>query len=130
MVYLKAYFGFLFAFLALDVVWIKLVASKIYAADVAHLLADSPNLAAAVVFYLLYFSGVVYFAIRPALDRSTGFAVVQGGLLGAYAYGTYTFTNYALMDGWTATIAVTDVAWGAVITGVSAGVAHLAATRL
>lgn len=127
--YFKALIAFLIVFLSVDAIWISQVAIKIYANDVPHLMADAANVPAAVIFYALYAAGVVYFSISPNFDKSTLKVACQGALLGAFAYATYTFTNYALLDGWTATIAITDTAWGAVITGLGAAAGHYAATR-
>jgi len=47
--------------------------------------------------------------------------------LGALAYGTYAFTNYALLERWTFTFAAADLGWGIVLTGVTAACGLLAA---
>ncbi len=123
----KAYIGFLITFLVIDAVWINAVVKPLYQRQVGHLLSDSPNMVAAVVFYLAYAAGVVILAIKPAQNKLHALAL--GGVLGLFAYGTFTVTNYALLDGWTITILLSDLAWGAFITGVSACVGYIAATR-
>ena len=39
-------------------------------------------------------------------------ALVNGAALGGLAYGTYAFTNYALLGRWTLTLAAADLGWG------------------
>src|SRR6185312_14389384 len=62
-----AYFACLGVLLALDAIWLTTMNAVLYQPVIGTLLADQPNIAAIVVFYLLYVIGIVYFAINPAL---------------------------------------------------------------
>ena len=64
--YLAAYGATALAFLALDVVWLGFIAKSFYRDGIGHLMADTPNLVAGGVFYLLYPAGVLLFALAPA----------------------------------------------------------------
>ena len=64
--YLAAYGAAALAFLALDVVWLGFIAKSFYRDGIGHLMADTPNLVAGGVFYLLYPAGVLLFALAPA----------------------------------------------------------------
>ena len=108
-------------FLGLDALMLKNVLQPLFARHVGDLLAPSINLPAAVLFYLFYIGGVIWFASLPALrDGAPVAALVSGALLGAMAYGTYEFTNLATLKGWHWQMVAVDVSWGAVLTGVSA----------
>ena len=108
-------------FLAIDMVWLRLIAKNIYASEMGALIRADVNLHAAIAFYLLYAAGLTYFAVMPALE---GRAILQGLALGAglglVAYGTYDLTNLAVVNGFGTKIALIDLAWGAVLSGVSA----------
>jgi len=99
-----------------------------YEEHVGGLLRSSPELGAAAVFYLTYAGGIVYLAVLPAL-RSGGArtALLNGAVLGGVAYGTYAFTNYAMLEGWTVSLAAADVGWGIVLTAVTAACGLFAA---
>ena len=57
----------------------------------------------------------------PALKNGTPTsALISGGIIGAMAYGTYEFTNYATLKLWAPQMVATDVIWGTVLTGFSA----------
>ena len=129
MTHIKAFIGFSITFLVIDSIWINLVVINLYREEVAPLMADSPNVLAAMLFYVLYTSGCVWFAIKPNLQSKSVAAFVSGAALGAFAYGTFTLTNYAVLDGWTARIVITDILWGTVLTGLSASAGHWLATR-
>ncbi len=120
-----------FVFLALDAIMLTNVIRPVFEKHVSHLLADSLNLPAAVIFYLFYIGGVVWFASLPALREGAPVnALISGALMGAMAYGTYEFTNLATLKGWHWQMVVVDLAWGTVLTGVSAWVGVMAARAM
>ena len=107
------------AFAVIDSVWLKSM-SKFYRSHLGHLMADKPHLGYAVVFYVLYIAGIVFFALQPALDGGSWLtALGYGAALGTFAYATYDLTNAATLKNWTLTIVVVDIAWGAVLTGLA-----------
>jgi len=128
MTFAKAFAGTLVAFLAVDMIWIARVVRPMYSQQVGGLLRANPQLGAALAFYLTYAAGIVYFAVLPALaSGGVRTALVNGAILGGLAYGTYAFTNYALLEGWTFTVAAADLGWGIVVTAVTAACGLLAA---
>lgn len=127
---IKAFFGALLAFLIIDAVWITLVVSPMYAREAPQLMLETPNMGAAAVFYLAYAAGIVILAVNPALKtRSAKTALINGGVLGGIAYGTYSITNYAVIDGWTPTLVISDVPWGIFLTAMCALAGFFAAGR-
>ncbi len=82
---------------------------------------DSPRLIPALIFYLFYVAGVLWLVSLPALrDAAPLQALLNGAILGALAYGTYEFTNYATLRDWSWQMVLTDVTWGTALTAVSA----------
>ncbi len=121
MVTAKAYALTLIVFLALDFLWLGLVARGFYAAQLGSLMRDNINFLAAGGFYLAYVAGIVYFAVAPALaEGSWRKAAVNGALLGLLAYGTYDMTNLATLRNWPVAVSLVDMVWGGVITGLAA----------
>jgi predicted outer membrane lipoprotein len=59
------------AFAVIDAVWLKTM-NPFYRNRIGDLLADKPHLGYAVAFYVMYIAGIVFFALRPALDGGTG----------------------------------------------------------
>ena len=126
----KAFIGTLIAFLIIDLVWIVGVVRPMYDRQLGELLRTNPQLGAAAVFYLMYAAGIVFFAVLPGVQAGgMRTALVNGAVLGGLAYGTYAFTNYALVKGWTLSLAVADFGWGIVLTAITAA-AGLFAARL
>ena len=105
----------------IDLVWLSRVARDFYWSRLDGLLLDTPNMAAAAGFYLVYVVGIVFFAVLPALKaESVWMALGYGALFGFFCYATYDLTNLATLKGYTVTVAVVDMAWGTLLTGTSA----------
>ncbi len=111
---IKAFLGFLVSFLVVDIVFIALYAQQFYSDQVGELLRKEPKLAFAFVFYLVYTGVAVKLVILESSRASK--AAQNGALLGLVGYGTYTFTNYAMLDGWTISLVLVDVIWGMSVT--------------
>lgn len=111
-------------FLAMDAVWLSTATSLLYRPAIGHLMAPTVDWTAAVLFYVFYFAGLVYFAAQPALaNRRPLAALGRGALLGLMAYGAYDFTNQATLQGWPWSLTLIDLVWGGTISGVSSWVA-------
>lgn len=124
--YITAYIATVIVFLGIDFVWLTRIANQFYAAQLGDFLLENPRLGAAAVFYLFYVVGIVYFAVMPALSGGgLSTALVSGALLGAIAYATYDVSNYATLKDWPLTVLFVDIAWGTVLTSVSAALGYL-----
>ena len=123
MIHILLYISTAIVFLALDVVMLKKVMYPLFSANIGPMMLEDLRMGPATVFYLFYIVGVVWFVSIPALNvGSIAQAFFAGAVLGALAYGTYEFTNFATLKGWTAQMVMVDVIWGAVLTGTSAAV--------
>lgn len=117
--YLKAFLGFLLVFLVVDAFWINLVIKNLYAREVGHLLRPHPNLVGVMAFYVVYAAAITYLIRDSVVKQSVNSAFITGAVIGAIAYGTFTVTNYSVIQGWTMTLVITDILWGTFITGFS-----------
>jgi len=106
-------------FLGVDYIWLSR-AMGFYRNSLGDLLAEKPNLLAAATFYLIYFVGIVVFAVMPAA-RNGGWisALFLGGLLGLVAYATYDLTNLATFSRWPLVVTVVDMVWGTFVTALA-----------
>lgn len=123
-----AYLGTAFAMLVLDIIWLTQMSPRLYQPRIGELLAEKPSMPPAVIFYLLYVTGIVVLAVLPAL-REGGWRrlLVHAVVFGLVAYATYDLTNQATLKTWSTTITVVDMAWGTFITTVSASAGFAAA---
>ena len=87
----------------------------------------SPNLAVAALFYLFFAAAVVVLAVLPSLSAgSIATALIHGAILGLAAYGTYDITNLATLRNWPLTMSLIDMAWGTLLTALTAVGGYLA----
>lgn len=126
--YALAYGGTLAVMLVLDLLWIGVVARGLYQADLGHLLRPQPNLLAAAAFYLLYPLGLVIFS--GLTDGNWSRALLFGAVFGFFAYMTYDLTVVAVMRDVPWRIALIDLAWGTVVSGVASAAGAWTASRL
>ena len=115
----------------LDYLWLSNTSGPIYHRALGAVMAENPNMTAAVAFYLIYIVGIMIFAVRPALARGDWrTAAVFGALFGFFAYATYDLTNLATLKVWSLKVSLIDMAWGTLLTGLTASMAALAAIKL
>ncbi len=131
MYYLKVYLAALVGFLAIDMVWLVIVARGFYRKHLGFLLSDQPNWWAAAVFYLLFVAGLLVFAVFPGLQaNSLRKAAVLGCFFGLVTYATYDLTNLATVKNWPWLVTVVDMVWGAVLAASVSCIGYLAGTWL
>ena len=108
-------------FFASDAIGLNLLIKPVFERHVSHLFADPFRAVPAVLFYLGYVAGILWFVSVPALRAGDPVAALIGGIaLGLVAYGTYEFTNYATLRDWSIEQVAIDTIWGGVLTGFSA----------
>ncbi len=109
----------LLALAILDAIWLFSTGAQ-YKKWLGHLFADKVNFIPAIIFYLLYTFGVVFFVAWPAIKGGTSLPMVllSGALFGLIAYATYDLTNHATMRSWPLIVTCIDMVWGAVLTGI------------
>jgi uncharacterized membrane protein len=100
-------------FFVVDLIWLGILAQPVYDATIGDFLRDQPNWFAAILFYILFVIGLQYFALNPAVEARDGaLAMKNGALYGFFTYMTYELTNWAVIEGWSATIVPIDILWG------------------
>lgn len=125
---LFAYLGTLLAFLILDGIWLGVLMGSTYKSLLGSLMLDQPRLLPATLFYLLYALGCVVLVVLPSASWQR--AARLGALLGLVAYGTYDLSNWATLQGWSAQLAIMDMAWGTFLTAVCSTAGYLCAQRV
>ena len=114
--YFKLYLVSLAAFLAIDLLWLGLVARSFYQQHLGFLMAPSPNWFVASLFYLLFVGGLLFFVIVPGLkDDSLKPTLLKATLFGLITYATYDLTNLATLKDWPALLSIVDMLWGTVL---------------
>lgn len=125
-----AYLATGIAFLTVDAIWLSTMADVLYRPLLAEKLAPQFHLAPAIMFYLIYVAGIVFFAVMPAVaGGGLGKAALNGAVLGIVAYATYDLTNQATLRDWPLSVTLADIPWGAFVTAIGASAGFLVASR-
>ncbi|MCU0326212.1 MAG: DUF2177 family protein [Spirosomaceae bacterium] len=94
----------------LDLAFINLFAKEFIRRQVGAMLAPSPDLKAAVVFYLIFITTLLYFCVYPAYEiRSMNKSIINGALFGLVTYGTYELVNKSLLANWPVQMVIVSV---------------------
>jgi uncharacterized membrane protein len=106
---------------ALDLLWLGVIAKPIYQQGIGHLMAERPNVPVAVLFYAVFALGLVVFAVAPnASEPQWRKTILAGALFGFFAYATYDLTNLATLKNWPIGMSLLDMAWGSFVSAASA----------
>lgn len=120
MLTLPVFLGVSLSLLILDILWLSTMAKRLYRPELGNLIADKFRTIPAMLFYIIYVLGVIYFASVPAIQASSGkMALINGALLGALSYSTYDLTNQATLQKWSTKVTIIDILWGATLTSIS-----------
>jgi uncharacterized membrane protein len=112
-----AYLAGLVVFLALDAIWLTVMAPS-YRAVMGDMLAADVRVVPAVLFYVVDMLGLIIFVVRPGRRQGAAWVLAHGALFGLFTYATYDLTNYAVLKNWDLTLTIEDVVWGMVISAI------------
>ncbi len=124
--YIQLYLVVLASFFVIDMIWLGLVAKKFYRDQLGFLMREKVNWPAAIIFYLLFIAGLVFFVVYPAIGQGSWFyALWTGAFFGLICYATYDLTNLATLKNWPLKVTLVDLAWGSVLSAVLAVIGFL-----
>ena len=127
---LKIYLITVVVFFLVDIVWLGFISKNLYKKYLGNLMAPNVNWTAAIIFYLLFISGLVFFVINPALAKdSLKYAILVGGFFGLITYSTYDLTNLSTLKDCPVNITIIDMIWGTFLNAATAGITFLVANR-
>lgn len=126
------HFGVSFmVFIAVDLVWLGFIAKNLYANALGHLMSSKVNWTAALIFYVLFVIGLLYFVIEPALkDQNMTRLIISAALFGFMTYATYDLTNLATLKEWPLYITLIDLAWGTTLSTVVSLISYIILRRI
>ncbi len=104
------------AFMAIDLVWLGVIAKNLYRSQLGPLMTDNIIWPAAILFYVLFVVGIIYFAVNPGLAAgSLSETLKNAALYGFFTYMTYELTSYSVIAKWPGGLVALDIAWGVVL---------------
>ncbi|HMA68253.1 MAG TPA: DUF2177 family protein [Candidatus Mcinerneyibacterium sp.] len=123
--YIKAYLITFIIFFLIDLLWLGLIAKSLYRKHIGFLLKDNFNMPIAIIFYMVFIGGLIFFVInRAASINSWQYALFAGMLFGFITYSTYDITNLATLKNWPVAITIIDIIWGTVLCGTTSIISY------
>lgn len=117
---IRNFFITLVVFLGVDMIWLGIVARKLYSDKLGYIMTSSPKWWAAILFYLVFVIGIQFFVLYPALEKQQLlYALLTGMFFGFVTYATYDLTNLATLKDWPLLITVIDLIWGTALGGLT-----------
>jgi uncharacterized membrane protein len=118
--------------LALDLLWIGVLAAGFYRMQLGSMLLPDVLWPAALGFYVIYALAVSFFVLKPAFEKgaSMGRVFLTGAFLGFAAYAAYDLTNLATITGWPLPLTIVDLLWGTLATALVSVATYLVAKKL
>ncbi len=128
--YLKIFLITLVVFLAIDFIWLGLVAPGFYKKEMGSLVKQSgeslaPNWTAAIIAYIILAVGISFFVLPRISATTTSLQILLlGFLFGVIVYGVYDFTNLSTLVGWSWRLTIVDTLWGGTVCALTTFVSH------
>lgn len=128
---LGLYLATLIAYLLIDAVWLTLTSSAIYRETLGDIMLAGFKPVPAIAVYLLQVLGLMVFVMpRARASGRVSSALIYGAAFGIFTYGLYDLTNLATLKHWTVALAITDIVWGGVVSGLASMIGWLVAGRM
>ena len=123
--YIKAYFITFIIFFIIDLLWLGILAKKLYRKQIGFLLKDNFNMPVAIIFYMVFVVGLLFFVINRAIAiNSWQYALFAGMFFGFITYSTYDITNLATLKNWPIGITIIDILWGSILCGATSIISY------
>jgi len=126
--YVKLYLFTVPVFFVIDMMWLGLIAKGFYRKKLDYILSPSINWTAAIIFYLIFIFGIIFFAVLPGRAKdSVSTSILYGALFGFFTYATYDLTNLATLKDWPLSVVFFDIIWGIVLCSIVASISFFIA---
>ncbi len=112
---IKLYLTTLFYFLIIDTIGIQSFVVNLYNKNLPSNLKINLDLTSAIIFYLIFVFGLVYFVISPLKNMNLKNAILPSMIYGFVTYSTYALTVKAVFNVFNWEIVISDIIWGTVL---------------
>jgi uncharacterized membrane protein len=109
----------------IDLAWLGIFAKDFYQKMMSPLVNIQFNWQYVILFYLIYFTGIYIFALKPGIESASLYkTLTMAAMFGFFCYATYDITNMATIKDWPLRLAIIDIVWGTFLTTFTAFVAY------
>ena len=112
---IKLYLTTLFYFLIIDTIGIQSFVVKLYNKNLPSNLKINLDIISAIIFYVIFVFGLVYFVILPLKNLNINSAILPSMVYGFVTYSTYALTVKAVFNVFNWEIVISDIIWGTIL---------------
>ncbi len=112
---IKLYLTTLFYFLIIDTIGIQTFVVKLYNKNLPSNLKINLDITSAIIFYLIFVFGLVYFVISPLKNLNINSVILPSMVYGFVTYSTYALTVKAVFNVFNWEIVISDIIWGTIL---------------
>ena len=112
---IKLYLTTLFYFLIIDTIGIQTFVVKLYNKNLPSNLKINLDIISAIIFYVIFVFGLVYFVISPLKNLNINSAILPSMAYGFVTYSTYALTVKAVFNVFNWEIVISDIIWGTIL---------------
>ena len=112
---IKLYLTTLFYFLIIDTIGIQSFVVKLYNKNLPSNLKINLDITSAIIFYLIFVFGLVYFVISTFKNMNLRNAILPSMIYGFVTYSTYALTVKAVFNVFNWEIVISDIIWGTIL---------------
>ena len=112
---IKLYLTTLFYFLIIDTIGIQSFVVKLYNKNLPSNLKINLDITSAIIFYLIFVFGLVYFVISPLKNMNLINSILPSMVYGFVTYSTYALTVKAVFNVFNWEIVILDIIWSTIL---------------
>jgi len=127
---IKLYLTTLFYFLIIDTIGIQIFVVKLYDKNLPSNLKINLDITPAIIFYLVYVFGLVYFVILPLKNMNLSNVIFPSIIYGFVTYSTYALTVKAVFNVFNWEIVISDIIWGMALCLIVSILTHLTMSKI
>ncbi len=109
---IKLYLTTLIYFFVIDTIGIQSFVVKLYNKNLPSNLKINLDISSAIIFYLIFVFGLVYFVIYPLKTSNLSNLIIPSIIYGLVTYATYALTVKAVFNVFNWEIVIYDIIWG------------------
>ena len=127
---IKLYLTTLFYFLIIDTIGIQIFVVKLYDKNLPSNLKINLDITPAIIFYLVYVFGLVYFVILPLKNMNLSNVIFPSIIYGFVTYSTYALTVKAVFNVFIWEFVISDIIWGMALCLIVSILTHLTMSKI
>tara|TARA_B100001250_G_C19769412_1_gene776371 strand:- start:903 stop:1301 length:399 start_codon:yes stop_codon:yes gene_type:complete len=127
---IKIYLTTLLYFLIIDTIGIQSFVIKLYNKNLPSDLKINFDIYSAIIFYLIFVFGLVYFVISPLKNMNFTNVIIPSMVYGFVTYSTYALTVKAVFNVFNWEIVISDIIWGTVLCLTVSFLTHYSISKL